>query len=56
VHDAGEYACEPAGTIVANAASGFGDDTYPMFYSVSGGRPVGLDVEFIAAGTPYRDK
>ncbi|MFN2567619.1 MAG: hypothetical protein ABR499_21705 [Gemmatimonadaceae bacterium] len=53
VGDAGEYACEPAGTVVAYAASGFGDDTYPVFYSVSGGRPVGVEVEFIAAGTRY---
>jgi hypothetical protein len=54
LNGAGEYPCEPAGTSVFYVASGFGGGTFPAFYLMTkGGHPVGLEVEFIRAGTPY---
>ena len=50
---AGIYTCEPAKTVVPFVDSGFGDGTYPVYYLMRDGRPVGLEAEFIPPGTPY---
>ena len=50
---AGLYTCEPAKTVVPFVDSGFGDGTYPVYYLTHDGRPVGLEAEFLAPGTPY---
>jgi hypothetical protein len=50
---AGVYTCEPARTVVPFVDSGFGDGTYPVYYLMHDGRPVGLEAEFLSPGTPY---
>jgi hypothetical protein len=50
---AGLYTCEPANTVVPFVDSGFGDGTYPVYYLIDDGRPVGLEAEFIPTRAPY---
>jgi len=44
---AGLYPCEPAKTVVPFVDSGFGDGTYPVYYSMNDGRAVGLEAVFL---------
>ena len=46
---AGLYACEPAKTVVPFVDSGFGDGTYPVYYSMNDGRAVGLETVFLSS-------
>jgi hypothetical protein len=44
---------EPTGTKIPVVASGFGDGSYPVYQLVRNGTVVGLEAEFIAAGSPF---
>jgi hypothetical protein len=53
VEPVGDYPCEPAGTSVVYAATGFGAGTYEVFNLVDGSRVAGLEIEFIPFGSPH---